>query len=298
MGDLNINVGFPHAKGEDVIVDLLNKLCLVDSSHGYWRWTPHRTATRAQWMWSQKCGTTRHYLQPDYILAHAEEMGIFTGVGFCFLQFLHSNHCPIIVVVRAGGEGRLKKYRCKHQKLLLSLPLGPKDTDTLAFDTLADKCVDPKPMRKPGKDWMSKGTWRLIAKWASLLQSGCIWQDAAWRMKRKIGAAIKADKQKLTTKVGNSIVAELAKGDVKEAFRHLKGWYQKAAQTQARPCQQIMEHQIDEQEELYAEWAAYSKAFPANGMPYAIGDNQTIESKLRAAVSLLSHGRCRGASGM
>ncbi len=41
---------------------------------------------------------------------------------------------------------------------------------------------------------MSKETWHLITKWASLLQSGRIRQDAARRMKRKIKAAIKADK--------------------------------------------------------------------------------------------------------
>jgi hypothetical protein len=117
-------------------------------------------------------------------------------------------------------------------------------------------------------------------------------------MKRKIKAAIKADKRKLTAKVGNSIVVELAKRDVKEAFWHLKRWYQKAVEMQARPCRQTMEHQTDEQEELYAERAAYGKAFPVNGMPYAIGNNQSIESKLRAVFSLLSHGRCRGVWGI
>jgi hypothetical protein len=65
----------------------------------------------------------------------------------------------------------------------------------------------------------------------------------------------------------------LAKGDVKEAFRHLKGWYQKAAETQARPCRQMMEQQTNKQEELYAERAAYGKALLANGMPYTIGNN-------------------------
>jgi hypothetical protein len=59
---------------------------------------------------------------------------MFTGMGFCFPCFLHSDHCIIVAVVRAGGEGRLKKYQCKHQKLPLSLPLGPKDADTTAFD--------------------------------------------------------------------------------------------------------------------------------------------------------------------
>jgi hypothetical protein len=65
---------------------------------------------------------------------------------------------------------------------------------------------------------------------------GRIWQDAAQRMKHKIAAAINADKQKLTTKVGDSIVTKLAKGGVQEAFQHLKDWYQKTVETQARPC--------------------------------------------------------------
>jgi hypothetical protein len=73
----------------------------------------------------------------------------------------------------------------------------------MAFDTLAAKCVDPKPTRKPGKDWISEATWRLIAKQASLLQSGRIGQDTARRMKGEIEATIKVDKQKLTTKVGD-----------------------------------------------------------------------------------------------
>ncbi len=116
------------------------------------------------------------------------------------------------------------------------------------------------------------------------MRSGRIWQDASRRMRREIKAAIKGDKQKLTAKVGNSIVAELAKGDVKEAFRHLKGLYQKATETQARPCRQTMERQTNKREELYAERAAYSKAFPANGMPYAISDNEPCESELGAAL--------------
>jgi hypothetical protein len=62
MGDLNVKVKFPHDKQEEVIVDLLNELCLVDSSCGYRLWTPCRTATKARWTWSQKWGTTRHYL--------------------------------------------------------------------------------------------------------------------------------------------------------------------------------------------------------------------------------------------
>ncbi len=37
-----------------------------------------------------------------------------------------------------------------------------------------------------------------------------------------------------------AIKAELEKGDVKEGFCLLKGWYQVASETVARPCPQTM----------------------------------------------------------
>jgi hypothetical protein len=256
MGDLNLNVRFPRDKCEEVIVNLLNETNLVNTSCRFWLQTPSWTATRAQWTWSQKWGTTQYYSQPDYILAHMTERGIFKGVGFRFLRFPHLDHHTIIAVVRAGWGGGLRQYRCKLQKFPLSLPPGPKDVDIMAFNTLAAKCIKPKPKRVPGKDWISKGTWRLIVKQASLLQSSRIWQDAAQRMKRKIGTAIKADMRKLTLEVGDSIIAGLAKEDIKEAFWHLKGWYRKVVEMQARPCHQTMEHQTNKWEKLYAERAA------------------------------------------
>ena len=71
-------------------------------------------------------------------------------------------------------------------------------------------------------------------------------------MKRKIYAALKADKKRLTADVGERIVAELGAGKVQDSFRHLKGWYRAASETQAAPCPQTMERQIEERVALYA----------------------------------------------
>jgi hypothetical protein len=100
---------------------------------------------------------------------------------------------------------------------------GAKGCGHNGIQRIGTKGAKPKPKRMLGKQWISEGIWPLIAKGALLLQSGFIWQDASRRMKGKIGVVVKADKCKLTTNVGNSIVTELAKGDIKEAFRHLKG---------------------------------------------------------------------------
>ncbi len=98
--------------------------------------------------------------------------------------------------------------------------------------------------------------------------------------------------------VGEDIVSELGKGNVQEAFRHLKGWYRTAAEAQARPCLWTMERQTDERVESYAERATYGADFPENGTPFDIDDNPPSEDELQTAVSQLSHGRCGGASGI
>jgi hypothetical protein len=90
-------------------------------------------------------------------------------VGFRSPRFLHSDHRAVVANIRVGRKGQLKDYRRARQKFLLSLPIGPKDANTTTFDALAAKCVNPKTKRAPGKDWVSEGTWKLIAKRASLL---------------------------------------------------------------------------------------------------------------------------------
>ncbi len=54
-------------------------------------------------------------------------------------------------------------------------------------------------------------------------------------MQRKIWASLKTDQAARTAQVGASIKAKLAWGDVKEAFQHLKGWYQNVSETMAHP---------------------------------------------------------------
>ena len=211
----------------------------------------------------------QHYTQPDYVLAHAGEMAQFEWVQISEVPPFGSSHgCRKYL----GAKGRLKNYQHMRQKFLLTLPLGLKAANTTTFDALAAECVKPKTKRSPGKDWISERNWKLIAKRASLLRSGKLRQAAAWRMKCKIQAAIKADKSRLTTDMGESIMSELSKGNVQEAFRHLRGWYRTALETQARPCRQMMERQTNKQVELYAERAAQGAGFPANGTPFTIAD--------------------------
>ena len=120
----------------------------------------------------------------------------------------------VVANIQVGRKGQLRNYWRPRQKFPLTLPLGPQDANNTTFDALAAKCVEPKTTRPPGKDWISKGTWKLITKRVSLLCSRKIRQAAVLWMKHKVQAALKANKSRLTTKVGNSIVSELSKGNI------------------------------------------------------------------------------------
>ena len=71
-------------------------------------------------------------------------------------------------------RGRLKQYQRMHQKFPLSLPMEPKDANTTISNNLAAGCIKPKPKRSLGKEWISEGTWKMIAKQLSVLQSNWI----------------------------------------------------------------------------------------------------------------------------
>jgi hypothetical protein len=199
---------------KEVIVDLLDEINIIDTSRRFPLRMPRWATTRARWTWSQKRRGTQYYTQPDYFMARAGDIAQFKGVGLRSPRYLHSDHRAAVANIRVGRTGWLKKYQRACRKFPLSLPPGPKDPNTVLFDGLAAKSVDPKSTRAPGKDWIIKGTWKLIRKCTSLMRSGKIRQDAAWRMQREVKAVLKADKSWLTAEVGERIVSELREGKV------------------------------------------------------------------------------------
>jgi hypothetical protein len=117
-------------------------------------------------------------------------------------------------------------------------------------------------------------------------------------MQREVHKSLRADRDARTKHVGEMISHELARGNVQEAFRHLKGWYRSATDTQARPCFQTMDRQTAERIDLY-------RRCDSPGLPIHVGENlfdvqddTPTDGKIRTAVSELSYGRSAGASQM
>jgi hypothetical protein len=168
------------------------------------------------------------------------------------------------------------------------------DDLTWAFKALKVICEEPETTKAHWRDWMSNSTWLLIKQCTSLRRTGQLRQLEGQRIQRAIHAALKRYRAcaARTAQVGKSIVAKLAEGNVHEAFRHLKGWYREASETQGRPCFQTIERQTVERVELYRQ--RDSPGLPivvAHAEMHAkIRDETPGEEEIRAAVAELTNG--------
>ncbi len=166
---------------------------------------------------------------------------------------------PVAAISRLGPPSRRRDHKIGKEETegvseeapLKLPPVEQQDDLTRAFEALKVTCEELETTKAHWRDWMSDSTWLLIKQRTSLRRAGQLRQLEGRRMQRAIHAALKRDRAARTAQVGESIVAKLAEGNVHEAFRHLKGWYREASETQARPCFQTMERQTVERVELY-----------------------------------------------
>ncbi len=117
----------------------------------------------------------------------------------------------------------LKSYRLNRQCFPLKLSRGEETEQTKTFSRLVAECVKPELRKRPGNDWISDRTWTLVGQRTALRHVGKLPRAEGKRLKPLIWASLCDDKRARTKGVGDVIEAELAKGDVQEAFRLLKG---------------------------------------------------------------------------
>jgi hypothetical protein len=209
------------------------------------------------------------------------------------------DHRAIVATIKRGQPGQLKLYHQRRQRFPLQLPpVEEQDQQTRLFGELRKTCEEDAPTKRKRNDWLLEESWRLIAHRAMLRHTGCLCQAGGRRLHCQIGASLRKDRADRTANVGALIELELAGGNVQEAFRHLKGWYWAASDTQAKPCRQTMERQTSEQIDLYTRRDSPGNPLPINVAPTEINNDVPSDGELRGVVGELSNGQAAGASGM
>ena len=159
-----------------------------------------------------------HYSQPDYIMVRERDRRRFRNVGFRWPRYHDSDHRAVVATIKSG-ERRLTAYRKKRQECPLKLPPAEQqDNLTLAFAALKATCEEPTTTKPQWRDWMHDNTWLLIRRRTSLRRAGRLRQSEGRQMQHAIYAALKRDRAARTAEVGELIIAELAEGNIHEAF--------------------------------------------------------------------------------
>jgi hypothetical protein len=179
-------------------------------------------------------------MQPDFILGREDSVRYFQKVSFQMPLVHDSDHLAIVATFHLRRTQRLQIYWQKHLRLPLQFPPEPHDNLTWDFEALKQPCKKADPKSRKGNEWISDTTWALISNCSMLRRTGQLCHTTGRRMQWQIYATLKLDQEARTAKVGTSIERKLARGGVRDAFCHLKGWYWAAAETMPCPCPQTM----------------------------------------------------------
>ena len=90
----------------------------------------------------------------------------------------------------------------------------------------------------------------------------------------------------------------LQDGDLREAWRTLRGWYRDAGERPPTPCHQKMEKQTAEREKLYGYVPSEGEDIPSSAERPSQDDSAPGCDEVRRAVRGLNNGRAGGATSM
>ncbi len=159
--------------------------------------------------------------------------------------------------------------------------------------------VAPTPERERHKNqWISDSTWVLINQRAALRQAGKLNQCEARVIERRIKAALKGDHKQRAATVGDKIEGLLAAGEVKEAWRCLKGWYTAVEDRAPKACHETLARQTEERKTLHARVPPPGEQLPINVTPFDVPDGVPSDSEIREVVRELQNRRAAGATGL
>ena len=204
----------------------------------------------------------------------------------------------ILAHLQEGNVKKLNEYRRRRTRFPMKLEEPATELEQ-QFELLKSTLEKPSARIRPKLSWISEHTWSIVDRRAALRKSGFLTKVLQRRLKREINASLKKDRANRALKAGNDIEAELAKGDMKEAWGIAKRWYRQASDTPPKPCYDSLEDQTVEREELYAERTSPGDLIPINVEPYVIQDGTPTESEIASVVrGKLRNGRAGGASGL
>ena len=105
-------------------------------------------------------------------MAREGDMKHIRKVGIRTPRYHISDHCAVVLYLKAGNKAKLKSYRKQRQTFPLQLDFGPQDELTQQFEELKALCHEPDPKKRPQNSWISEDTWTIVRKMSLLRKAG------------------------------------------------------------------------------------------------------------------------------
>ena len=190
--------------------------------------------------------------QPDYILAREGDRGRFRKVVVRSPRHHDSDHRAGVASIYAGDGKKLARYRRCRSRFPIRLQRHATRTDMeTTFEELQTSVEAPPPRTKAENAWSSDATWKLVDERAKLRKVGGLSGLGLRQYNRVVKKSLKQDRAQRAKDVGEVIERNLQKGNLKEAWRKLKGWYSAVEEKAPKPCRLSMKKQTAERAALY-----------------------------------------------
>ncbi len=125
----------------------------------------------------------------------------------------------------------------------------------------------------------------LIDHWAALRRAGKLNQCRSRIIGRQIKAALAKDCKQHVANVGDKIKRLQLAGELKEAWRCLKGWYSTVEDRAPKACHKTLVRQTEERIALYTKVCPPGGNIPINVPLFDIPDSIPSDSEIRGVVS-------------
>ena len=297
LGDLNADIEYPKSERDVAIAEQAAAMDLVDQTRCFKQ--RRRRLVRGRWTWRQMRRGSWYSSHPDYFLAREGMRARFKNVALRLPHTHDSDHRAIVATIHGGHRQAVKRYRRTRRRFPIRLhKFGPRTELEHAFEELKVDIEKPTTREYKRAAWVSAETWKLVDQRAQLRRDGLLTQTLARQMGRKVKASLKVDRTARAEAVATEVEGHLHNGELKEAWRSMKGWYRAAEGRTPKPCYQTLASQTKERIALYAKREPPGNGVPINVTPYPVDDDTPTDLEIRRAVRKLSNGRAGGASKM
>ena len=249
------------------------------------------------WTWKKKREGNLHGAICDHILSDTRKD--FMNCQIKTPRF-DSDHEMLVATLRLGAVKHHRRYVRARSEYPIK-PVGPFEANRA--DTLLQDLEEAAKAEKAKRDatgrvnsWITPLTWRLIDQKTAARRSG--YGLLARSLSKKVSRSLKQDRKARARRAGMQAQSFLEKGEIREAFGCIKGWYREVGPRPPKPSAEELNLTGSEYANLYAEEAPSEDPIPIHVDSFDIDDDPPSEDEIRRALMKLRNNRAAGASGI